>query len=120
MVIFQNMGEAVNNLLEYENRQAWNGMEKVALRATEMMQALENTAEVVAHQQLQDMSNNAITDPDKFHSLGLRTKTSNVGENIGINLAKLGLTKGQVNFHPLPAIVIKKKICLKFELIIGI
>ena len=94
---------------------------QVALRATEMVQALENTAEVVAHQQLQDMSNNAITDPDKFHSLGLRTKTSNVGENIGINLAKLGLTKVQVNFHPLPTIVIKKKIiCLKFELIIGI
>lgn len=29
MVIFQNMGEAVTNLLDYENRQAWNGMEKV-------------------------------------------------------------------------------------------
>lgn len=29
MVFLQNMGEAVNNLLDIENRQAWNGMEKV-------------------------------------------------------------------------------------------
>ena len=52
-----------------------------------MVKALEDTIEIIAQQQLQDMSNNAITDPNKFHNLGLRTKSSNVGKNISINLA---------------------------------
>ena len=46
-----------------------------------MLKALEDAVKIVAYQQLQDMLNNAITDPDKFHSLGLRTKSSNVGKN---------------------------------------
>lgn len=52
-----------------------------------MLKALEDTTEVIAQQQLQDMLNNAITDPNKFHNLGLKTKSSNVGKNICINLA---------------------------------
>ena len=49
-----------------------------------MVKALEDTTEAVARRQLQDMLNNAITEPDKFHNLGLRIKSSNVGKNTGL------------------------------------
>ena len=47
-----------------------------------MMKALEGTTEAVAHQQLRDMLNNAITDPHKFHNLSLKAKYPNVGNDI--------------------------------------
>ena len=47
-----------------------------------MVKALEDTTEVIAQQQLQDMLNNAITDPNKFNNLGLKTKSSNVGKDV--------------------------------------
>lgn len=47
-----------------------------------MMKALEDTTEVVAHQQLRDMLNNAINEPDKFHKLSLTAKYPNVGNDI--------------------------------------
>ena len=55
---------------------------QIAVKATEMMKALEGTTEAVAHQQLRDMLNNAITDPDKFHNLSLKAKYPNVGNDI--------------------------------------
>lgn len=60
-----------------------------------MVKALEDTTEAVARRQLQDMLNNAITEPDKFHNLGLRIKSSNVGKNTG-------LPKTTYNFLPPP------------------
>lgn len=44
-----------------------------------MIKALEDTTETLANKQLQDMWNNAIIDPEKFHDLGLKTKSINVG-----------------------------------------
>lgn len=48
----------------------------------EMVKALEESTEAIANYQLQDMMNNAVTAPYKFHNLGLRIKSPNVGENI--------------------------------------
>ena len=45
------------------------------------MAALEDSTTVAANQQLQDMLNNAITDPDKFRNLTMRVKTPHVGKN---------------------------------------
>lgn len=47
-----------------------------------MVKALEESIEAIANYQLQDMMNNAVTAPSKFHNLGLRIKSPNVGENI--------------------------------------
>ena len=55
---------------------------QISSKATEMVKALEVSTEVIANYQLQDMMNNAITSPYKFHNLGLRIKSPNVGENI--------------------------------------
>lgn len=46
-----------------------------------MVAALEDSTAAAAHRQVQDMLNNAITDPDKFRNLSLRTKASHVGKN---------------------------------------
>lgn len=46
-----------------------------------MVAALEDSTASAANQQLQDMLNNAITDPDKFRNLSMRVKTSHVGKN---------------------------------------
>lgn len=78
------MGDVVSNLLNVENRQAWNGMDKIALKATDMVAALEESVTAVAYQQVQDMLNNAITDPEKFHNLSLRTKSPNVEISIDV------------------------------------
>lgn len=51
-----------------------------------MVAALEESVTAVAYQQVQDMLNNAITDPEKFHNLSLRTKSPNVGKNLIIKL----------------------------------
>ena len=47
-----------------------------------MMKALEAVTEAVAHRQVEDMKNSSITHPDKFHRLGLRTKTAYVGKKL--------------------------------------
>lgn len=47
-----------------------------------MVKALEASTELIANYQLQDMMDNAITSPHKFHNLGLRIKSPNVGEDI--------------------------------------
>lgn len=46
-----------------------------------MVAALEDSTAAAANQQLQDMLNNAITDPDKFRNLSMRVKASHVGKN---------------------------------------
>lgn len=46
-----------------------------------MVAALEDSTAAAAQRQVQDMLNNAITDPDKFRNLSLRTKASHVGKN---------------------------------------
>ena len=51
-----------------------------------MVAALEESVTAVAYQQVQDMLNNAITDPEKFHNLSLRTKSPTVGKNLIIKL----------------------------------
>lgn len=47
-----------------------------------MVSVLEDSTAAAANQQLQDMLNNAITDPDKFRNLSIRVKVSHVGKNI--------------------------------------
>lgn len=47
-----------------------------------MVAALEDSIATAAHQQVQDMLNNAIVDPEKFRNLSLRTKAPNVGKDI--------------------------------------
>ncbi|XP_020609112.1 uncharacterized protein LOC110047687 [Orbicella faveolata] len=80
----QNMAGSVSNLLHPENRQAWNGMDKIALKATEMVSVLEDSTAAAANQQLQDMLNNAITDPDKFRNLSITVKVPHVEITIDV------------------------------------
>ena len=54
-----------------------------------MVSALEDSTAAAANQQLQDMLNNAITDPDKFRNLSITVKVPHVGKNINeVSLAQ--------------------------------
>ena len=47
-----------------------------------MVSVLEDSTAAAANQQLQDMLNNAITDPDKFRNLSITVKVPHVGKKI--------------------------------------
>ena len=47
-----------------------------------MVSVLEDSTAAAANQQLQDMLNNAITDPDKFRNLSITVTVPHVGKNI--------------------------------------
>lgn len=47
-----------------------------------MVSVLEDSTAAAANQQLQDMLNNAITDPDKFRNLSITVKAPHVGKKV--------------------------------------
>ena len=47
-----------------------------------MVSVLEDSTAAAANQQLQDMLNNAITDPDKFRNLSITVKAPYVGKKV--------------------------------------
>lgn len=54
-----------------------------------MVSVLEDSTAAAANQQLQDMLNNAITDPDRFHNLSITVKAPHVGKKVNeVNIAQ--------------------------------
>lgn len=47
-----------------------------------MVSVLEDSTAAAANQQLQDMLNNAITDPEKFRNLSITVKAPHVGKKV--------------------------------------
>lgn len=65
-----------------------------------MVSVLEDSTAAAANQQLQDMLNNAITDPDKFRNLSIRVKVSHVGKNINeISLEQCLIQRSFFDIH---------------------
>ena len=54
-----------------------------------MVSVLEDSTAAAANKQLQDMLNNAITDPDKFRNLSITVKAPHVGKRVDeVNIAQ--------------------------------
>jgi len=65
-----------------------------------MVSVLEDSTAAAANRQLQDMLNNAITDPDKFRNLSITVKAPHVGKNSKeVSICSITVKVPQVDYH---------------------